>query len=185
MGMLIIGLVIFVALHLIPCVPALRGALVSGLGANKYRGVFSLASIAGLVLIVWGFSNAEFQPVYNPPGWGRSLAFILVPLALILFASAKMPTHIRAFVRHPMILGLLLWAIAHLAANGDLRSLLLFGTLGVYAVIATMSSFTRDDNQSPDYSPRWAMDGVAVVLGVIVSGLIAKFHGNLFGMPLM
>lgn len=185
MNLLITGLTLFVALHLIPSVPPLRTALVTGLGEKKYRAVFAAVSFASLALIVWGFSRADFQPVYQPMTWGRLLAFGLVPIAVILFAAANMPTHIRAFVRHPMLTGLFLWAVAHLAANGDLRSIVLFGTLGAYAVVATVSAIVRDKQPSQDKAPRWMMDGVAVVSGVIVAGLLAKFHGVLFGMPLM
>ncbi len=185
MTLLITGLTLFVALHLIPCVPPLRTALVASLGDKKYRAIFSVIAFAGLALIVWGFSRAEFQPVYQPLAWGRSLAFGLVPIALILFAAANMPTHIRGFVRHPMLAGLFLWAIAHLAANGDLRSILLFGILGAYAVIATVSAVMRGNQSSQSKAPRWSMDAVAVASGIVVAGLLAKFHGSLFGMPLM
>ncbi len=185
MNLLIIGLALFVGLHLIPCIPPLRTALVSSLGEKKYRALFAASSFVGLALIIWGFSKAEFQPVYQPLIWGRSLAFGLVPIAVILFAAANMPTHIRAFVRHPMLAGLFLWAIAHLAANGDLSSILLFGTLGAYSVVATASAIVRGKKPSEDKAPRWAMDVVAVVSGTVVAGLFAKFHDVLFGMPLM
>ncbi len=185
MNLLIIGLALFVGLHLIPCIPPLRTALVSSLGEKKYRALFAASSFVGLALIIWGFSKAEFQPVYQPLIWGRSLAFGLVPIAVILFAAANMPTHIRAFVRHPMLAGLFLWAIAHLAANGDLSSILLFGTLGAYSVVATASAIVRGKKPSEDKAPRWVMDVVAVVSGTVVAGLFAKFHDVLFGMPLM
>lgn len=185
MGILIIGLAVFVLLHLIPTRPALRAGLIENLGERKYRAIFSIVAFAGLALIVWGFSRADFQPIYQPLTWGRSLAFGLVPIAIILFAAANMPTHIRAFIRHPMLAGLFLWAIAHLAANGDLRSVLLFGVLGVYAIIATLSAVTRGGDSSQGKAPRWSMDAAAIASGVVVAGLIAKFHGFLFGMPLI
>ncbi len=185
MSLLITGLIVFVALHLIPSVVPLRSALIATLGENKYRAIFSIISFVGIGLIVWGFSSAQFQPVYQPFAWGRPAALILVPVAIILFAAANMPTHIRAVVRHPMLAGLFLWALVHLFANGDLRSILLFGTLGIYAVVATISAVVRAKEPSEAKAPRWAMDAVAVVAGVIVAGLIAKFHGALFGMPLM
>ncbi len=185
MGILILGLAVFIGLHLIPAVPALRTALIGGFGESKYRFLFSLVAFVGLAIIVWGYSSADFRPVYEPAAWGRSLAFGLVPIALILFAAANMPTHIRAIVRHPMLAGLFLWALVHLAANGDLRSVLLFGALGVYAVVATISAVMRTQQPSESKPPRWSMDAAAVVAGVVVAGLLAKFHGTLFGMPLM
>ncbi len=185
MNLLIIGLTLFVALHLIPSVPPLRTSLIENLGEKKYRAIFAAVAFASLALIIWGFSRADFEPVYQPLTWGRSLAFGLVPVALILFAAANMPTHIRAIVRHPMLAGLFLWAVAHLAANGDLRSILLFGTLGAYSVIATVSIVLRSNQSSQAKAPMWTMDAVAIVSGVVVAGLLAKFHGVLFGMPLI
>ncbi len=185
MLVLVVGLTIFVALHLIPCVPSRRTTLLTSLGEKSYRTVFSIGSFIGLGLIIWGFSMAEYQPVYEPFSWGRSMALTLVPIAVILFAAANMPTHIRAFVRHPMLAGLFLWALAHLAANGDQRSIVLFGTLGIYAVVATISSVSRSKGAAASKAPRWTMDIVAVVAGIIVASLLAKFHGTLFGMPLM
>ena len=90
MTLLITGLTVFVGLHLIPSVPPLRTALIASLGEKKYRAIFAAASFVGLALIIWGFSRAEFQPVYQPLVWGRSLAFGLVPIAVILFAAANM-----------------------------------------------------------------------------------------------
>ncbi|MDE0309118.1 MAG: NnrU family protein [Acidiferrobacterales bacterium] len=185
MTLLIAGLILFVALHMIPSVPPLRTELVANLGEKKYRAIFSALAFVSLALIIWGFSKADFQPVYQPVTWGRSMAFGLVPIAVILFAAANMPTHIRAFFRHPMLIGLFLWALAHLAANGDMKSILLFGTLGAFSVVAIVSSSIRGSQSSHDKPPRWKMDGVAIVSGTIVAGLFAKFHGTLFGMPLM
>ena len=120
MTLLVAGLVLFIAVHLIPSVVPLRAALIARLGAGPYRGLFSLVAAASLVLIVWGFAGAPFEPLYAVPAWGRQVAMFAVPVAVVLFAAANMPTHIRAVLRHPMLLGLLLWAIAHLLSNGDL-----------------------------------------------------------------
>ena len=110
------------------------------MGEGPYRGVFAFVALASLVMVVWGYSGAPFEPVYSPPSWGRHAAMGLVPVALVLFAAANMPTHIRAVVQHPMLLGLLVWALAHLAANGDLRSVALFGTFAGFAVVAAVSA---------------------------------------------
>ena len=185
MSMLIAGLIVFVGVHLVPVVQPLRTGLIANLGEKKYKALFAITSFIGLGLIIWGFSRAEFEPIYQPSHWGRLLAFALVPISIILFAAANMPTFIRYFVRHPMLIGLLLWAVSHLVANGDQRSVLLFGTLGAYAVVAIISAVTRSGASSEGKEPRLVMDGVAVVAGVVVAGLIVKFHGALFGMPLM
>lgn len=185
MVLLVLGLALFVVLHLIPSIPPLRAALVARMGEMPYRGVFALIALASLVMVVGGFAAAPYEPVYSPPVWGRHAALTLVPLALVLFAAANMPTHIRAFVRHPMLLGLLLWALAHLAANGDLRSVTLFGTFAGFAVGAAVSAAARGKRPATDKAPRIAMDGVALVSGLAVAVLVAYFHGALFGMPII
>lgn len=183
MNILYIGLFLFIAMHLVPCVAVLRGSLVDRLGEKRYRAIFSAVSIASLAMVVWGYSQAEFNPIYHPPAWGRPLAIVAVPVAMILFAAAKMPTHIRAFLQHPMIVGLLLWAFAHLVANGDQASVAMFGAFALYAVIALVSSFARGKTPSTE-TPRLTMDLAAIAGGLALSALLVKFHGALFGMPL-
>lgn len=183
MTLLAAGLALFVALHLIPSVPPLRAALVARMGEMPYRGAFSLAALASLAMVVWGFPDAPFDPVYTPPAWGRHAAMGLTPVAFVLFAAANMPTHIRRVVRHPMLLGLLLWALAHLAANGDLRSATLFGTFAGFAVVTAVSAVARGKRPPADQTPRLALDAAALVSGLVVAGLLAYFHAALFGMP--
>ena len=183
MTLLVAGLVLFIAVHLIPSVVPLRAALIARLGAGPYRGLFSLVAAAGLVLIVWGFAGAPFEPLDAVPAWGRQVAMFAVPVAVVLFAAANMPTHIRAVLRHPMLLGLLLWAIAHLLSNGDLRSVVLFGAFACYAVLGLISAVARDQRLSTDKAPRLAMDGVAIVAGLVAAVLLAVFHAALFGVP--
>lgn len=183
MSLLVAGLVLFMAIHLIPSVPRLRVALVERLGPKSYRGVFSAVALLSLAAVVWGFSRSPFDDVYMPPAWGHRVSMILVPIALVLFAAANMPTRIRALVHHPMLLGLLLWAIAHLLSNGDLRSVVLFGGFAGFAAIDLVSAMARDQRLSPDKAPRLTMDAVAVVAGLSAAGLLAVFHAALFGVP--
>ena len=143
MSLLVAGLVLFLAIHLIPSAPRLRAALVERLGAKPYRGVFSAVALLSLVAVVWGFSRSPIEAVYAPPAWGHQVSMILVPIALVLFAAANMPTRIRALVRHPMLLGLLLWAFAHLLANGEVRSVVLFGGFALFAVVEIVSAVAR------------------------------------------
>jgi len=184
MTLLVAGLVLFVAVHLVPSVPPLRAATVAKIGQQAYRGTFALLAIAGLGMMIWGYANTPFEVVYSPPSWGHLAALWVVPVAVVLFAAANMPTHIRAVARHPMLLGLLLWALAHLVANGDARSVALFGSLAGFAVVATVSAVLRG-KRPPDQAPRIALDAAALVSGLVVAGLLAYFHGTLFGVPVM
>ena len=183
MTLLVAGLVLFFAIHAVPGIAPLRAALVAGMGERPYRGVFSLIVLASFALMVWGFSEAPFEPVYAPAPWGRHAAMIAMPASAVLFVAANMPTHIRAVLRHPMLLGLLVWALAHLAANGDLASVVLFGGFAAFAVLAPLSLAVRGKHPPTVKAPRLAMDAAAVVGGLIAVGLVMHFHGVFFGMP--
>ena len=185
MSLLVAGLVLFLAIHLIPSAPRLRAALMERLGANPYRGLFSAVVLLSLAAVVWGFSRSPIEEVYAPPAWGHQASMILVPIALVLFAAANMATRIRALLRHPMLLGLLLWAFAHLLANGELRSVVLFGGFALFAVVEIVSAVARGKGPPKQPQPRIAMDIAAVVGGLVVAGLLAGFHDTLFGPPVM
>ncbi len=109
MTLLIIGLVIFFAVHLVPAMTGLKQSLKDRFGDNGYRGVFTVISLVGFVLIIWGYARAEWADVYFPPDWGRSVTMILVLLAFILLAAANMKGRIRKTLKHPMLIGILLW----------------------------------------------------------------------------
>ena len=96
-----------------------------------------------------------------------------------------MATHIRAAVRHPMLVGLVVWALAHLLANGDLRSVTLFGTFAVFAVVAAVSAVARGKRPPADKAPRLTLDAAALASGLVAAGVLAYFHAELFGMPVM
>lgn len=185
MPLLVAGLVLFMAIHLIPKAPRLRPALVERLGAKPYRGVFSAVVLLSLAGIVWGFSSSPYEEVYTPPAWGHQASMVLVPIALVLFAAANMPTRMRALVQHPMLLGLLLWAIAHLLANGDVRSVVLFGGFALFAVVEIVSAVARGKGPPREPRPRISMDIAAVVSGLAVAGILAGFHGTIFGVPVL
>ncbi len=185
MNLLAAGLGLFVAVHLIPCVPPLRAALVARLGEMAYRGAFAILALAGLLMAGWGFSGAPIELVYEPSDWGRRAALFAAPAALVLFAAAYLPTHLRTVLRHPMLLGLLLWALAHLTANGDLRSVVLFGGLAGYAVLAIIGAAARGRQLGAGKTPRLTMDVAAVLVGLAAAGLLTRFHAALFGVAVV
>ena len=185
MTLLAAGLALFLAIHLIPSLPRLRAALVGKLGEKPYRGVFSVVAFLSLAAIVWGFSRAPQDLVYMSPDWGHLAALFLVPLALMLFAAANMPTRIRSTVRHPMLLGVLLWAVAHLLANGEARAIVLFGGFALFAAILTISAAARGKGPPIQPAPRMTMDIIAVIAGLVAAALLAGVHGVLFGAPLI
>ena len=134
MTLLIIGIIVMIGIHLVPAYPDLRDRLIGRLGQNGYRAFFSLVSTIGLVLLVWGFARAPIIQVWSPPGWTRYVAMVLMLPVFILLIAAYLPGEIKAKLRHPFLAAIKFWALAHLIANGDLASIILFGSFLAYAV---------------------------------------------------
>ena len=148
MTRLVLGLVRFLGVHSVRMfAESWRSGVRALLGEGAYKGLYTLASVAGLVLIVWGYGLARQQPVllWLPPVWTRHLAALLTVPAFILLAAAYVPRNsIKAKVHHPMVLGVKVWALAHLLANGTLADVLLFGGFLVWAVLNFRAARQRD-----------------------------------------
>lgn len=188
MTFLISGLILFFASHLLPTVPAWRASLVARLGEDGYKLAFSLAAGLGLVLIVWGVSaarGAEADPqLWHPPLWSRHLAFAVMLPAFILIVSAYIPSHIRDWSRHPMLAAVALWAAAHLAANGDLVALLLFGSFLAFALYDRVSVSGRAPSARAP-ARGWGGDAVAIVTGLALWAATLFWLHALAGLPLL
>ena len=143
MTLLVLGLTIFFAIHLLPSFVPLHDSLKSRLGANGYRGLFSLISLAGMVLIVMGMGRAEFSPLYEPPAWGRHATSLLMLVAIYCLISKEVTTSLRMVTAHPMLWGVSAWAAGHLLANGDAASITLFGSFLAYSLFDMHSANRR------------------------------------------
>jgi uncharacterized membrane protein len=143
MTILILGLILFLGVHLVPTRPDLRAQLVARFGEGGFKGLFSLVSLIGFVLIVWGFGQARFGnadiQLWTPPVWTKHIAFLLMWPAFILLVSTYVPSHIRDRAKHPMLAAVKIWALAHLIANGDLAGVILFGAVLAWAVYDRIS----------------------------------------------
>ena len=144
MMLLIVGLALFLGVHLLPAMPDVRDGFRSRFGDGAYKAVFSLISLAGFAIIVLGYHKMQLHPgknpvLWDPPAWTRHIAIALMLPALILLVAAYVPSRIRTAVKHPMLLSIKLWALAHLLANGDVASLLLFGSFLAYAIFDRIS----------------------------------------------
>jgi len=143
MTVLILGLVLFLGMHSVRIVAGpLRDAQVVA-RPGLWKGLYSLVSAVGLGLIIWGWMlyRPAAPVLYDPPVWGRHLAMALVWPAFILLAGSNGPVgKIKAAVQHPMLIGIILWSLAHLLANGDLASVLLFGGFLVFSVADLVSA---------------------------------------------
>ena len=157
MTILILGLVIFLGLHSVRVVAeGWRNGVRTRLGENAWKGLYSLASILGFALVVWGFGLARQQPVllWSPPLWTRHLAALLTLAAFVMLAAAYVPGNaIKARLHHPMILGVKTWALAHLLANGRLAGVLLFGSFLAWAVLSFRAARQRDRAGHITYPP--------------------------------
>lgn len=187
MLLLAIGLVLFLGVHSLRILaPALRERWIARLGEGPYKGLYSLASLVGFILLLYGYglARADPVPVWFPPAASAHLALLLVPVAFILFASAYAPLgRIKASVGHPMLLGTALWALGHLLANGMAADLLLFGGFLVWAVLAYLAARRRDREEGVVRRAKgWRGDIVAIAIGLAAAALfLAGLHRWLFG----
>lgn len=182
MILLVLGIAVFIGAHLIPSFPALRDGLRDRFGSNGYRGLFSLVSLTGFVLIVVGMARAPFIPVWNPPLWAPLASIWVMPVSLTLLVAAFFPTNLKRFTGHPMLWGVTVWAAVHLLANGDLASLILFGNFGVFSLFDIWSANRRGAELSSTPVPLWRDALVLVVAGFVYLGFFLG-HAALFGTP--
>ena len=180
MGLYVAGLVLFLALHTLPMAPATRGRVVGAWGEPRYKIAYSILAAIGLVMIVLGWRAAGPGPqLFAPSPVAMRIAPYVMVVVFILLASSHSPSHLRATVKHPMLIGVIIWATLHLAANGDARGTVLFGAFLAYSVVDLVSVTRR--RAVAVFEPRWRADIIAVVAGTIVALLVMTFHRVLFG----
>jgi uncharacterized membrane protein len=181
MTLLVLGLVLFLGVHSVRIVAdGWRGRVIAARGRLAWRGLYSLASIAGFVLVCIGFGQARQQPVvlWSPPPWTHWAAAPLTLVAFILVAAAYVPANgIKARLKDPMIVGVKTWALAHLLANGTLADVVLFGSFLVWAVLdfRAVRQRRRAGQEAPIAAPRRGRSAITVVAGLLAWMLFA-FH---------
>jgi len=186
---LILGLLVFLAGHSVRIVAdPLRTAMIARLGPLAWRGLYSLISIVGLVLIVWGYGLARAQPMvlWTPPAWAPFAAAVLNAAAFVLIAASYVPNNrFKATLGHPMVVGVQLWALAHLLANGTLAAALLFGSFLAWAAVDFASARQRDAEAGTTRpAGTFRYDVIAIVVGMVAWALVAfRFHRWLAGVP--
>ena len=184
MEILLAGLVLFLGIHLVPALPPLRAACVAKLGEKRYKGVFSIASGIGLVLIIVGYAYApRGEQLFVPSMGARHAAPLAVMLAFVLLAAANMRSHLRRSLRHPMLIGVGLWAIVHLLANGHAKATILFGAFLAYAALDLGSAVARGAVKTAvnTFTPQIKYDFMAAGGGVGLALLVMWMHRILFG----
>lgn len=189
MTLLVLGLVLFLGVHSVSIVaPAWRDRMLASLGEGKWKGLYSLVSGVGLVLIVVGYGLARQAPVvvWTPPAGLRHLAFVLMlPVFPLLFA-AYLPGRLQRAAKHPMLAAVKIWAFAHLLANGGLHDLLLFGSFLAWAVVDRISLKRRPHRVIPGAPAGKLNDAIAVFGGLLLyAATLLWLHRAVIGMPLL
>jgi uncharacterized membrane protein len=184
---LIIGLAVFLGSHLFTTRRDARDRAIAQLGAGGYRALFSLVSIVGLGLIVWGYGEYrvhEWMAIWTPPTFMRHITITLMLLASIAITAVFIPSRIKMKLRHPMLVAVKIWALAHLLTRGDLGSILLFGSFLAWGVFARIAAKRRGDN-GPGVAPEsWRNDVTVVVFGAAVFVVLGLyFHPYVIGVP--
>jgi uncharacterized membrane protein len=188
LSVMILGLVLFVGIHLVSTRRALRARLIARFGESLYKLGYALVAAAGLALIVWGFANYRatgWIDVWTPPHAMKHITVALMLPAVIFVAAAYLRGRIYTTLKHPMLAGVKLWAVAHLLTNGDLGSILLFGSLLGWAVFDRISLKRRTDAGGPPIPVGGPLNDVlAVVVGIVAYVALGfAFHPVVIGVP--
>lgn len=186
LGIFILGLVVFFATHIFVTFRAARGDAIAKLGLVGYRALFAIVSIAGLALIVWGFGQyyAQAPQIWSPPAFMRHITVGLMLFAVIFFTAAFIPSNIKTKLKHPMLAGIKTWALAHLLSNGDLASILLFGSFLAWGVYARIVAKRRGDLGAATAPAGWTNDIIVVAIGIVIYlALGYAFHPMVIGVP--
>lgn len=170
MILIYLGLGIFLATHLFTgYARGMREALIGRIGEVPYKGLYSVVALLGFVLLVMGWKAAEPEIVYTPPAWGTYAAYGLMVVTFVLFTAAYLPAgRIKSAAGHPMALGVILGSLAHLLANGDSRSVTVFGAFLAYGIVDRVSYRLRGDSGASGTS-------VSGDVGAVAGGLVGAF----------
>jgi uncharacterized membrane protein len=190
LAVMILGLALFLGVHTLPAQRELRSRAIAAIGEGSYKLLYALVSVLGIVLIAWGFAHYRANgwiDVWYPPKLLKHITLALMLPAVILVVAAFMRGHIYTALKHPMLAGVKLWAAAHLLANGDLGSIILFGSFLGWAVFDRISLKRRSDAGGPPIPVGgWGNDMIAVAVGFVVYLALAfAFHPVVIGVPVV
>lgn len=189
MTLLVLGLILFLGTHSISIISwRWRDGMVARMGEMPFKGVYGLVAIGGLVLIVIGYGQARMDPtwIYQPPPFMRHLAMLLMLFAFPALLAAYFPGRIQQVLKHPMLVAVKAWALAHLLVNGTLADLLLFGGFLVWAVADRISLKRRPQRTIPQLPESRVNDVIVVAGGLALYAAFAFWlHPVLFGVPVI
>ena len=172
-GLLILGVLIWTGAHFFQrLLPAQRAAM-----GDKGKGVVALAIVAGIVLMVIGFRAAPFIYVWSPPTFMVHINNLLILIAIFMMSPAPKKGVLLNKVRHPMLMGFMVWAVAHLLVNGDLAGITLFGGLLLWALIQVRIINSAEPEWSPGEPGAIAKDAMFLVGSLVIMVVIGYIHG--------
>ena len=185
MGLLIFGVSLWALTHFLPSAGiGLKTGLVVKIGLNAYKGLFSLLILTSIVSMVFGWRSGPGEYIYTPVAAVTPLAFFLVVIGFLLMAAARLPSRIKQFVRHPQLSGIVAWATAHLLLNGDSRSMILFGGLGLWAIVEIFLINHREGAWQKSEVPNWSAELKLVGITIVVLVVFGFLHPYIAGMPI-
>lgn len=177
------ALALFFSIHVIPFTPKVRSHLVERLGEKSYKAIFRLCIVGCIILGIFGWSRFPNVYFYEPSLTLKQIHLVLMFPVVYLWVLAEIPNNLKRFIRHPMLMGMKLWALGHLLANGDLRSMILFISFLLFSVIAVVATNRRDELKPQTRTPL-KYDVAVCLISITLYCLLVNFHGNLFGVPI-
>ena len=191
MLLFILGLVLFFGIHMLPFYPEYRALIVEKIdsdtidGEGLYKIIFSVIALLGLMFAGIGKGSIEFVGLWDTPMFFRYITVVLIPVSFILMVAAYMPNNIKRYVPHPMLTGVIIWGATHMMVNGDVASIILFGSFVVYSVVAIKLANRRQCDKSSEQDTQEKIPVVkdAIVIGIAMFGflLLLWLHKPLFG----
>jgi len=173
MLLIAIGLLLWTFPHLLKQIaPGLRARL----GDGAARPLVAVVTLISVLLMVIGFRGADYIAVYDPPAWGRHLNNLLMVVAIVLLAAAHSRSRLKRHLRHPMLMGSMLWGVAHLLVNGDAASLLLFGGIAIWSLFAMTITNQRAHDYVPYAGGSTAGDIRLAAISAVLFAVIVAIH---------
>ena len=183
---LIIGVTLWSGVHFIPTLAQpLRQSLITRLGDGRYRLVFSFVVVASIILMVMGWRSTPDTLLYQLPEWSRPIGVVLMWFALFLFAAARSPSAIKRLIKHPQLMSMVVWSVSHLMTNGTTRSLVLFGGLGIWALVEMPLINARDGVPKPKPSTGLAGELKIAAIASVLFAVLMFLHPYIAGVSVI
>jgi len=177
------AIALFFAFHIIPFRPKVRSYLAERWGEKPYKAIFRLCILGCVILGIFGWSRFPVIYFYEPSQTLKQIHLVLMFPVVYLWVLAEIPNNLKRFIRHPMLTGVKLWALGHLLANGDLRSMILFISFLLFSIVAVIASNRRDELKPQRRTP-FKYDIAVCLISISLYCLLVNFHGYLFGVPI-